>query len=230
MIKAKPWKGNALKGIWTVTRKLDGARMLRDADGNPVSRSGKPLYNLGHIHAKITDAEIFHTDWETSMGLVRSSVNGTPVPESCVYSLDPLDDRLYLTSIADPTVYIINEMLKKQLAKGDEGLILRQGDTWLKVKPKDSADVFVTGFQEGTGKHEGRMGALLTNRGKVGTGFSDKDREYWQMMYDLHGIEGLRKILIEVEYMELTDGGKFRHPRFLRIRDDKTEETPIEDM
>jgi hypothetical protein len=30
MIKAIPWKGKDLKGIWNVTRKLDGARMLRD--------------------------------------------------------------------------------------------------------------------------------------------------------------------------------------------------------
>jgi ATP-dependent DNA ligase len=230
MIKAKPWKGKDLKGVWIVTRKLDGARMLRDDEGNPVSRSGKPLYNLGHIHAKITDAEIFLTDWETSMGLVRSSVNGSPVPESCVYSLDPLDDRLYLTTAVDPTAQSIQRLLKQQLDKGDEGLILRQGDTWLKVKPKGSADVYVTGFQNGTGKHSGRMGALLTNRGKVGTGFTDEQRGWWQMMFDLHGLQWLTKQLIEVEYMELTDGGKFRHPRYLRLRDDKTEETPIEDM
>ena len=230
MIKAKPWKGKDLKGIWIVTRKLDGARMLRDAEGNPVSRSGKPLYNLGHIDAKIRDAEIFNTDWETSMGLVRSSVNGSPVPEDCVYSLDPLDNRLYLTTVINPTAKSIQGLLKLQLDAGDEGLILRQGDTWLKVKPKGSADVYVTGFQNGTGKHNERMGALLTNYGKVGTGFSDADRIWWQTMFDLHGLQWLKQQLIEVEYMEMTDGGKFRHPRYLRLRDDKTEETPFEDM
>lgn len=230
MIKAKPWKGKDLKGTWIVTRKLDGARMLRDDAGNPVSRSGKPLYNLGHIDAKITDAEIFHTDWETSMGLVRSSVNGSPVSEACVYSLDPMDDRLLLGQVVNPTASSIEGLLKLQLDAGDEGLVLRQGDKWLKVKPKASADVFVTGFQAGTGKHKGRMGALLTNFGKVGTGFTDEDREYWQKLFDLQGLEGIQSILIEVEYMELTPDGKFRHPRFVRIRTDKTEETPFEDM
>lgn len=230
MIKAKPWKGKDLKGTWIVTRKLDGARMLRDSEGNPVSRSGKPLYNLGHIDAKIKDAEIFLKDWETSMGLVRSSVNGSPVPESCVYSLDPLDTRLFLTKAVDPTARSIQGLLKLQLDAGDEGLILRQDDVWLKVKPKGTADVKVTGFQNGTGKHSERMGALLTNYGKVGTGFTDADRIWWQTMFDLHGLQWLTQQLIEVEYMELTDGGKFRHPRYLRLRDDKTEETPLEDM
>lgn len=229
-IKAKPWKGTTLKGVWRVTIKVDGARMLRDPKGNPVSRAGKPLYNLSHIPKEITDAEIFNTNWETSMGLVRSSVNGSPVPLDFVYSLDPVDPRLQLGSIQDPTPQLILGMMETQIARGNEGLILRQGDKWLKVKPKDTADLKVTGFQAGTGKHNGKMGALITKYGKIGTGFSDEERSWWQTMFDLHGLQWLQQQLIEVEYMELTSGGKFRHPRYLRLRDDKTEETPFEDM
>lgn len=224
-IKAKPWKGQELKGTWDVTRKVDGARMLRDSQGNPVSRAGKPLYNLSHIDKKITDAEIFDTNWETSMGLVRSSKNGSPVPEDKVYSLDPLDNRLLLAVVTDPSPEEIQSLIERQVAKGFEGIILRQGEKWLKGKPKDTADILVTGFQYGTGKHEGSMGALLTAKGKVGTGFSDADRKYWYTMYELHGLQWLTRQLIEVEYMELTPAGKFRHPRFIRIRDDKTEES-----
>jgi hypothetical protein len=224
-IQPKPWNGKDLKGTWQVTRKIDGARMLRDSQGNPVSRSGKPLYNLSHIQASITDAEIYAGNWEDSMSLVRSSVNGTPVPEHMVYSLEPLDERLFLCNVVNPTANVINELLKLQLDAGDEGLILRQGDKWLKVKPDDTADVLVTGFQWGTGKHKGKMGALLTAYGKVGTGFSDEERRWWAMMYQLHGDVWLHKQLIEVGFMEWTNGGKFRHPRYLRIRDDKTEES-----
>lgn len=224
-IKPKPWDGKDLKGTWEVTRKLDGARMLRDADGNPVSRKGKPLYNLDHIDRTIKDAEVYAGNWEDSMSLVRSSVNGSPVPVDMVYSLVPLDPRLYLGQLTDPSVAQLTSLMDQQIAKGDEGLILRQGDKWLKVKPKDTADVFVTGFQAGTGKHKGKMGALLTNYGKVGTGFNDREREWWQQMFDLHGLRWLQTVLIEVEYMELTNGGKFRHPRFLRVRDDKSEES-----
>ena len=223
--KAKPWKGNDLKGIWSITLKIDGARMLRDSEGNPVSRAGKPLYNLSLVDKSITDAEIYNQNWETSMSLVRTKNNGSPVDPSYVYSLDPLDPRLDVGSIDTPSRRDLELLMKHKVSQGYEGLILRQGDTWLKVKPKDTSDVFITGYQGGTGKHKGKMGALLTNYGKVGTGFSDNDREWWQMMFDLHGLTWLTKQLIEVEYMEMTKYNKFRHPRFVRIRDDKTEES-----
>lgn len=224
-IKAKPWKGEDLKGTWEITLKIDGARMLRDSNGNPVSRAGKPLYNLDLIDKSITDAEIYKQNWETSMSMVRTKNNGSPVDPSCVYSLDPLDPRLFCGALTNPNSAFLLSLMESKVKEGYEGLILRQGDKWLKVKPKDTADVLITGFQQGTGKHTGAMGALLTTKGKVGTGFSDKDRAWWQMMYDLHGLQWLTKVLIEVEYMELTPAGKFRHPRFIRIRDDKTEES-----
>jgi len=225
MIKAKLWSGNDLKGSWSVTLKIDGARMLRDTDGNPISRSGKPLYNLQHINKDITDAEIYKQNWETSMSLVRTKNNGSPVDVSCVYSLDPLDKRLAAGVYLDLTADKIKALLEFWVSRGYEGLILRQPGTWLKVKPKLTIDIFVTGFQKGQKKNLGKMGALLTNYGKVGTGFTDEDRAYWQMMYDLHGDEWLTKQLIEVEFMEWTTARKMRHSRFVRIRDDKTEES-----
>jgi len=225
MIRAKPWKGKDLKGTWQITLKIDGARMLRDEDGNPVSRSGKHLYNLGHIDKTITDAEVYDTNWETSMGWVRRSVNGSPVPKEMIYSLEPLDKRLHKGYADNPTAEWLLKEMEHYVSMGYEGLIIRQGDRWLKVKPKDTADVYVTGFQKGTGKHEGRMGALLTNYGKVGTGFTDEQRKKWQLLYDLHGNDWLYKQLIEVEFMEWTKNGIMRHPRMLGVRIDKTEES-----
>jgi len=52
--------------------------------------------------------------------------------------------------------------------------------------------------------------------GKVGVGFSDVEREtWWTPVFRRPGI------IIEVECMELTPAGRFRHPRFIRIREDK---------
>ncbi len=209
--KAKLWKGENLTGFWVFTRKLDGIRMLRDPEGNPISRAGKPLYNLDHIPQEITDAEIFLKDWETSMSMCRSSVNGEPVPLDCVYSLSPLDPRLLVMTVEEPSVPYIEEMLDLYTGQGDEGLILRQEDKWLKVKPKDTYDVEVLGIQEGTGRNQGRLGALITSKGKVGTGFSDRQRDQGVPIGSI----------IEVEAMGLTPNGKFRHPRFIRVREDK---------
>lgn len=224
-IKAVPNKGKDLKGRWHITLKIDGARMLRREDGTPVSRADKPLYNLDHISKEITDAEVYDTNWATSMSLVRSSVNGPPVHPSKVYSIDPLDDRLDLGYSDSPTHEYLQKLMEEKVSQGYEGLIVRQGEKWIKYKPSDTADVFLTGFQAGTKKYTGMMGALLTNYGKVGSGFTDEERVWWQMMYDLHGLPWLQKQLIQVSFMEWTSGWKFRHPVFDFIRDDKTTES-----
>ena len=222
-IKASPNKGKDLKGLWHVTLKIDGARMLRRADGTPVSRADKPLYNLEGVSHDITDAEIYATNWETSMGLVRRSINGSPVPKEFVYSLDPLDSRLDLGVFRDPDHEFLQTLMANKVKEGFEGLVVRQGDKWLKYKPSDTVDIPVTGIQEGTGKHLGKMGALLTDYGKVGTGFDDAQRAWWQLMYDLHGLQWLTKQIIECSFMEWTKGGKMRHPVFEKHRTDKTE-------
>lgn len=238
----KPWKGNDLKGKFDITLKIDGVRMLRDKDGKPISRNGKPLYNLENVPMEITDAEIFYGSWETSITHVRSSVTDVgPVESQYVYSLFPtLDPRLYLGTVNNPTAEDINTALAIVVDQGHEGLVLReQGgkERLFKVKPHETYDVNVTGMIEGTGKHKGRMGALLTPKGKVGTGFTDKEREEWYkwfthqpctvfdefgdgpMEFTLFG--EARQPVIEVECWELTKDGKFRHPRYIRRRIDK---------
>jgi ATP-dependent DNA ligase len=125
-----------------------------------------------------------------------------------------LDSRLEAGTMIDPDAETIRFRMERAMREGYEGLMLRQGDKLLKVKPKETHDVPITGIQPGTGKHEGRMGALLTPMGKVGTGFTDEMRENFN---DQRWIG----IIIEVECMGLTPGGKFRHPRFVRVREDK---------
>ena len=111
-----------------------------------------------------------------------------------------------------------------------DGLILRDPDgLWnrgrgttgeiVKIKRVLSFDLRIKGWEGGKGKHEGRMGALVMDfHGKdlrVGTGFSDKDREmppaYW-----------LNQIG-EVEAMDLSSEGLLREPRFKGLRFDKAE-------
>lgn len=120
------------------------------------------------------------------------------------------------------------EHLREELAKveelGGEGLMLRQpksryeagrSHTLLKVKTFHDADARVLEHLPGTGKHSGRLGALmveLTNgiRFSVGTGFSDAQRE---------NPPGLGSI-ISFRYQELSDRGVPRFPSFIRLRTD----------
>jgi hypothetical protein len=208
VLKPKLYTGKPLSGTWQLTRKIDGVRALRSENGY-VSRAGKPLHNLQLITGD--DLEIYAGSWEETITRVRSH-GGEPVPQEMAYSLDPLDTRLFLGYLNDPSPEHIAGLLRKAIARGDEGLVLRQGDKWLKVKDHETFDVVVTAIVPGRGKHTGRMGALMTERGKVGTGFTDAQRE---ALGDCVGQ------VIEVECMSLTPAGKFRHPRFVRLREDR---------
>lgn len=112
--------------------------------------------------------------------------------------------------------------LLESQARGWEGIMLRNPDApyerkrtrnLLKVKPVVDEEFTVVDVQAGTGKHEGRMGALVCERDgetfKVGTGFTDADREQ----------SGWVGKTITVEYFEITPRGVPRHPRFKGVRD-----------
>lgn len=203
--------GQSLKGVWQVSRKIDGVRALKHPTLGYISRNGKPLYNLEGCEGD--DVEIFHNSWNDTISLVRTK-DGEPVPQEYVYSLDPLDPRLDLGAIPNPDALDVNRMLEAALARGDEGLVLRQGRVWLKVKPQETYDVEVTGIKPGKGKYKGKIGSLITPMGCV-SGMTDEERE---TLRDSIGQ------IIEVECMELTKNGKFRHPRFKRLRFDKSQE------
>ena len=85
-------------------------------------------------------------------------------------------------------------------------------------------DLEVVGFEEGTGRNEGRLGAILVkyknNIVKVGSGFSDELRK--EIWHDQNSWLGRT---IVVKYFEETsnqNGGiSLRFPVFVDWRDDK---------
>jgi len=96
---------------------------------------------------------------------------------------------------------------------------------WLKLKPFIEVSLEVQGVEEGTGRNEGRLGALICggdDGGKFiqvncGSGFSDNDRiDYWTNRNTLLGT------VVEVRADAITqnqDGTySLRFPRFLRFR------------
>ena len=135
---------------------------------------------------------------------------------------------------------IIPEILKEQVSKGEEGIMINMSEgayeckrvkSLLKVKQFADADVLVTDLLEGDGRNKGKLGAIEIefeyegNRYKcnVGSGFSDAERElYW------NNKELLLNKIVTIQYFEITknDNGSYgmRFPVWLgRIRDDKSE-------
>lgn len=92
---------------------------------------------------------------------------------------------------------------------------------WMKLKPRDSADLQVVGVYEGNGKYTGMLGGVyvvFNNNAdnKVGSGFSDAERKRFWERPDL-----IMNKIIEVDYMEETDDGNLRHASYKGIRHDK---------
>ena len=210
--KAKPclYTGGDFDEPVLVTIKIDGVRMLRDSEGNPVSRGGNPLNNLQGIPKDIIDAEVFLGSWSSTVSAVRNSLP-CKVEASCVYNLNPVDDRLIIGSYSSITEEEITALFDEQVAKGNEGLVIYTYSKAYKVKTKETYDVLVTGATQGKGKYTGLVGALVTEKGNV-SGFTDEQRNAFT--------DKLPNI-IEVDCMGLTPKGKFRHPRFVRERFDK---------
>lgn len=123
---------------------------------------------------------------------------------------------------------------KDAIDNGYEGIMIKDIDAkyvckrhvaWLKQKPFIEVSLEITAVEEGTGKNEGRLGALVcsgVDDGKtivvnVGSGFTDDQRiEFWSDRESLPGQ------IVEVRADAITqnqDGTySLRFPRFLRFR------------
>lgn len=125
-------------------------------------------------------------------------------------------------------------MNKEALDNGYEGLMVKPVNSvyeckrsyaWLKIKPFIEVTLTVTDVEEGTGRNEGRLGALIcegTDDGQfiqvnVGSGLSDNDRDvFWDAKDKVIGQ------LVEVRADAITqnqDGSySLRFPRFKTFR------------
>ena len=130
---------------------------------------------------------------------------------------------------------IMRRFAEDSVAQGFEGIMIKnmdapyeckRSDFWMKWKPTITVDLNIVGFEEGTGRNENRLGAIICEgddndrriRVNVGSGFSDALRdEYWTSRDQLLGH------LVEVQADAVTqnqDGTySLRFPRFLRFRD-----------
>lgn len=129
----------------------------------------------------------------------------------------------------------IAELLEEEITKGEEGIMIniwdalyefKRTNSLLKCKKFNSCDLRIIGFEEGTGKYTGMLGAFICeykgNWVKVGSGLTDELRkEIWdnQLKY--------QDTIIEISFFEETrdSTGKesLRFPTFKDFRPDKTE-------
>lgn len=130
----------------------------------------------------------------------------------------------------------ITRILEEEVSNGEEGIMINICDApyefkrtngLLKVKKMQTMDLEIVGFEEGTGRLAGTLGAVLVrykngNVVKVGSGFSDELRvTVWNNQSDYLGK------IAEISYFEETtnaSGGiSLRFPIFKDFRYDKLE-------
>lgn len=131
---------------------------------------------------------------------------------------------------------IVQKELDKQIALEHEGVMVNINDApyegkrtknILKVKAMQDCDLKIIGFEEGTGKNKGTLGAIIVDyKGfevKVGSGFTDEDRKYfWNNQNELLGR------VITVQYFEETTNKKdnslsLRFPVYKELREEGKE-------
>ena len=220
--RPRAWNGNKLAGDWLVTLKIDGVRAIWHDEQGWLSRANKPLYNIPPWRQdRPRDCEVFVGTFRDTIRATRTKFLKGDTPSILprhMYGLEPLDPRLHWGTLTNPTPDDILAQLQRANDLGYEGLVLRQRDDWIKIKPEETHDVAITGYGEGKGKHLGRLGYVTTAKGDVGSGFTDTERE---ILWAEAKAERLVGQVIEVSCMQFTPDGQFRHPFFVRMRPDK---------
>lgn len=231
---AKSYTGQAIKGKCTIAYKIDGVRIL-ERGSKFLTRNNKvsPGFDQAvseEAKQKIRDtggdAEIYLGNFHASNGpLQQHEPEVDCVQPTHVYPLSAgnMDQRLFISNFEDPSPALIAGLLEDAVAKGYEGLVIRNAKHWYRVKPSATADVFITGWFEQLDKDKnpkGQLGGFETNWGKV-TAFSEEMRKkLWDNPQQYVGR------LMTCTYKERYHTGKFRYcVTFNHFRDDKDTES-----
>ena len=132
----------------------------------------------------------------------------------------------------------MKEYYEKILEEGAEGIMLKdpssiyedkRSNFMLKYKPSFDAEAVIVDYRPGTGKYTGKLGAFickpLINKGNYQVVDESKDH-----IFAISGMDDVVRenykeshpigTFITYEYSGMTDGGKPRFARYIRIRDD----------
>jgi DNA ligase-1 len=129
---------------------------------------------------------------------------------------------------------VMHRFAEAAVAQGYEGIMIKdleahyeckRTSSWLKWKPVITVDLEIVGFEEGTGRNAGRLGAIICEgddhdrriRVNVGTGLSDAVRDqYWHTRDQLLG----HMVEVAADAVTQNQDGTYslRFPRFVRFR------------
>jgi len=129
---------------------------------------------------------------------------------------------------------IMRRFAEAAVTEGYEGIMIKALDApyeckrssfWMKWKPTITVDLAIVGFEPGTGRNAGRLGAIICEgedqqrqiHVNVGSGFTDAQRdEFWQTRDTLMGV--VAEVQADVVSQNQDGTYSLRFPRFVRFR------------
>ena len=157
---------------------------------------------------------------------IFDSTNCINIMEGIDVNLDTCEGHNQLKRYAnDAVVAGFEGILIKEL---DAPYVCKRDTYWLKWKPVYDYDLKVVGVVEGTGRNEGKLGALIcegidqekTIKVNVGSGLSDAQRDDYWLNQD--AVIGQTAVVLADAVTKNQDGTySLRFPRFKTFRDDK---------
>jgi bifunctional non-homologous end joining protein LigD len=249
------------RGLGSHRALLDGEIVAFDADGRP---SFQALQRRMHVTSGAQVKRLQGTTPVTFVIFDLLWLDGHSLME------EPYSERrarlaalkLKGTSFQTPD-YLVGDgraVLAACATQGLEGIVAKRLDssyipgrrtaTWVKVKNVNRQEFVIGGWLPGKGRHSGALGALLAGvydehaalryAGRVGTGFSDAERDRLVALLTPltrasspftagerppSGAFFCEPLLVaEVEFAEWTKSGSLRHPSYKGLRDDKSAE------
>lgn len=226
---------------------LDGEIVVLDEQGNPNFQKLQHYEENQHLPILFYAFDILYQDNKSLAGLPlvkRKAILKNLLPSrGIIRYADHVEAKgLEFYALA------VEKNLEGVMAKRSSSPYLEGQRTsdWLKIKNHKSAEAIIAGYTRPTGsrKYFGslvlgvRDGKILRHVGQAGTGYSEKLlKEIYTMLQPLvteaspfkEKIAATTRItwvkpqiICEVKFTEWTKDQKFRHPVFLRIRNDKS--------
>ena len=149
---------------------------------------------------------------------------------NCVRIMDGIEVDLDTAEGHD----IMRRYAEDSVALGFEGIMIKDLDApyecrrstfWMKWKPTITVDLNIVGFEEGTGRNVGRLGAIICEgvdndrriNVNVGSGLSDANRnEYWSARDQL--LVNVVEVAADAVTQNQDGSYSLRFPRFVRFR------------
>lgn len=227
---------------------FDGELLLSNNGVVLDRKTGNGIINKAiHGNCSVEEANKFNLK---IFDIINACASTRGDPADYFKRLDIIADSLYegFETISKAKTHIVSNIpeidgfFDYYISKGKEGIMLKSPDNIykgkrasdvLKRKQELTADLRVVGYEKGTGKYEGMLGALIcaTDDGKlvvnVGTGFTDEQR-------DFDNVPEIDSI-VEVKYNAVigkkdSDVKSLFLPVYVGLRTDKTTTNTLEEL